>query len=260
MLLFFFNDTATTEIYTLSLHDALPIWVGAVPYLQFIPDKDGDDKPDGPPEILLDGWNLKEVKHNIFSSFTWGPDGWLWATNGIQSKSKIGKPGSTDEKRVKFDCGVWRYHPTRHVFEVVAVGTTNPWGLDFDEYGQCFITNCVIAHLWHVIPGAHFERMYGQHFNPYHYGNIRTCAEDRKSTRLNSSHANISHAVFCLKNNPAICQRGSPPRAPLPRIGHPPPRRAPRQPTPHGAGLTRTLAISPRAVRAGLSRPGPGRR
>src|SRR6202049_5294185 len=26
---FFFNDPATTEIYTLSLHDALPIWVDA---------------------------------------------------------------------------------------------------------------------------------------------------------------------------------------------------------------------------------------
>ena len=26
-LIFFFNDTATTEIYTLSLHDALPIYV-----------------------------------------------------------------------------------------------------------------------------------------------------------------------------------------------------------------------------------------
>src|SRR5256885_17051483 len=26
---FFFNDTATTEIYTLSLHDALPIWLAA---------------------------------------------------------------------------------------------------------------------------------------------------------------------------------------------------------------------------------------
>src|SRR5208337_2742083 len=26
VLFFFFNDTATTEIYTLSLHDALPIW------------------------------------------------------------------------------------------------------------------------------------------------------------------------------------------------------------------------------------------
>src|SRR3712207_6983052 len=27
MCVFFFNDTATTEIYTLSLHDALPIWL-----------------------------------------------------------------------------------------------------------------------------------------------------------------------------------------------------------------------------------------
>src|SRR5688572_33332736 len=29
VLIFFFNDPATTEIYTLSLHDALPIWDGA---------------------------------------------------------------------------------------------------------------------------------------------------------------------------------------------------------------------------------------
>src|SRR3712207_8747820 len=28
-----------------------------------------------------------------------------------------------------------------------------------------------------------------------------TYSKDRKSTRLNSSHANISYAVFCLKNN-----------------------------------------------------------
>src|SRR3712207_8334485 len=31
--MFFFNDTATTEIYTLSLHDALPIWRLCVPLL-----------------------------------------------------------------------------------------------------------------------------------------------------------------------------------------------------------------------------------
>src|SRR5258708_15414645 len=30
MLFFFFNDTATTEIYTLSLHDALPIWPDSI--------------------------------------------------------------------------------------------------------------------------------------------------------------------------------------------------------------------------------------
>src|SRR5260221_13294567 len=31
---FFFNDTATTEIYTLSLHDALPIWNGLEPLFE----------------------------------------------------------------------------------------------------------------------------------------------------------------------------------------------------------------------------------
>ena len=35
MVFFFFNDTATTEIYTLSLHDALPIW-------RAVGDRDGD--------------------------------------------------------------------------------------------------------------------------------------------------------------------------------------------------------------------------
>src|SRR5574340_1364886 len=33
---FFFNDTATTEIYTLSLHDALPIYMGFDPFDEFV--------------------------------------------------------------------------------------------------------------------------------------------------------------------------------------------------------------------------------
>src|SRR3712207_9548595 len=35
-MFFFFNDTATTEIYTLSLHDALPIYTYAVSLQAFI--------------------------------------------------------------------------------------------------------------------------------------------------------------------------------------------------------------------------------
>src|SRR3712207_7972031 len=34
---------------------------------------------------------------------------------------------------------------------------------------------------------------------PRHLGQVRGAGQDRKSTRLNSSHANISYAVFCLK-------------------------------------------------------------
>ena len=36
---FFFNDTATTEIYTLSLHDALPIYYGVILLAQILRDK-----------------------------------------------------------------------------------------------------------------------------------------------------------------------------------------------------------------------------
>src|SRR3712207_6882837 len=35
-------------------------------------------------------------------------------------------------------------------------------------------------------------------------GPVRLLVEDRKSTRLNSSHANISYAVFCLKKKKNI--------------------------------------------------------
>src|SRR5256885_8671882 len=35
-IFFFFNDTATTEIYTLSLHDALPISIGPRPRQPFL--------------------------------------------------------------------------------------------------------------------------------------------------------------------------------------------------------------------------------
>src|SRR3712207_7051607 len=34
-------------------------------------------------------------------------------------------------------------------------------------------------------------------------GEVQHAGEDRKSTRLNSSHANISYAVFCLKKKQA---------------------------------------------------------
>ncbi len=152
------------------------VWLCATPYLLFLPDRNGDDRPDGPPQVVLDGWDL-QAKHNVFNGLTWGPDGWLYGCNGILSKSNVGKPGTPDAQRVALNCGVWRYHPIRQQFEVVAHGTTNPWGLDFDDYGQMFITNCVIHHLWHVVPGAHFQRMFGQDFNPHLYALLPSCAD-----------------------------------------------------------------------------------
>src|SRR2546428_5273218 len=51
-LFFFFNDTATTEIYTLSLHDALPIspWSWACPSWGSAPARGPDRASHGPPD------------------------------------------------------------------------------------------------------------------------------------------------------------------------------------------------------------------
>src|SRR3712207_9204033 len=91
--LFFFNDTATTEIYTLSLHDALPISV------------DGEAR--------------------------------VFEQRDDPARGEVG--------------------PVAGEVEVVPARAADP-RLERVEVGQ-----------------------------------------DRKSTRLNSSHANISYAVFCLK-------------------------------------------------------------
>src|SRR3712207_7376608 len=97
MYFFFFNDTATTEIYTLSLHDALPICSGAL----------GDI-----------GAHIIDITQHLLGD---------------------------------------------RIAEVTALTET-------------FVKE-------RPLPGR--------------YGGLT--AQDRKSTRLNSSHANISYAVFCLK-------------------------------------------------------------
>src|SRR3712207_8921309 len=105
MLFFFFNDTATTEIYTLSLHDALPI------------------------------------------SGTSGGEGSLVPREQ----------------------------------------------LDFE--GRRFLGTTLRAAQIEALRGAPAERPIRV------FVGLRS---DRKSTRLNSSHANISYAVFCLKKKKNI--------------------------------------------------------
>jgi hypothetical protein len=72
---------------------------------------------------------------------------------------------------------VWRYHPVRHEFEVFAHGTSNPWGLDYDQHGEWFVTACVIPHLYHIVPGGRYQRQAGQHFNAHTYEDIKTIAD-----------------------------------------------------------------------------------
>ena len=153
------------------------VWLTSAPNLIFIPDRDGDDQPDGDPEIMLDGFASAKIRHNIVNGLRWGPDGWLYGRHGILETSFVGRPGSTESQRQSLNCGIWRFHPISRTFEVVAHGSTNPWGFDFDQHGEMFMINTVIGHLFHVVPGARYQRMYGAHFNPHTYQVIPQTAD-----------------------------------------------------------------------------------
>ncbi|MFO1019285.1 MAG: PVC-type heme-binding CxxCH protein [Planctomycetales bacterium] len=145
------------------------VWVLCPPQLLFIPDRNGDDIPDGEPEVVLDGFEGAGIRHNIPNGLRWGPDGWPYGRHGILATSHLGAPGTNPAERVSLNCGLWRYHPTRKVVEVVCRGTTNPWGADWNSKGELFFINTVINHLFHVVPGAYYQRMFGEHDNPYLY-------------------------------------------------------------------------------------------
>ena len=148
------------------------VWLSAAPNLLFIPVDQKTDKPTGPPQTVLDGWGYEDT-HEMFNNLKWGPDGWLYGTHGVFTQSNVGVPGATDAERTRLNAGVWRYHPTNKKFELFAEGTSNPWGIDFNDYGQSFVTVCVIPHMFEMIQGARYLRQAGNHFNPYTYDDIK---------------------------------------------------------------------------------------
>lgn len=190
------------------------VWVLHNGTLSFIADKNGDDVPDGEPEVLLDGFNVKTIGHNIVNGLRWGPDGWLYGRHGITDTSSVGAPGTPADKRVRMNCAIWRYHPTLKILETVAHGGTNSWGHDWNVNGELFMINTVIGHLWHVIPGAYYRRMFGTHLNPHVYEIIEQTADhfhwdtgtekwdsirkgiSNKTSELGGGHAHVGMLIY----------------------------------------------------------------
>jgi len=152
------------------------VWVGAAPNLMFIPIKDGDEPKRRARRKSCSTAGLTRTPRNA-EHLHLGAGRLLYGCHGVFTHSNVGKPGAPDSERTRSTPASGRYHPTKHRFELFAEGTSNPWGIDFDEHGQCFVEACVIPHLFHVIQGARYHRQAGSHFNPYVYDDIKTIAD-----------------------------------------------------------------------------------
>jgi putative membrane-bound dehydrogenase-like protein len=196
------------------------VWLMCPPNLLFLPDRDGDDIPDGPAEVVLDGFTVPADNYHTFANgLRWGPDGWLYGRCGASSPGQIGAPGTPDSLRVPVRGGFWRYHRQTKRFEVLSHGTTNPWGHDWNSLGEAFFINTVNGHLWHVIPGAHFARPHtidpnprayaqiDQHADHWHWNNSREIkypyVASSDDDRLGGGHAHSGMMIYQADQWPA---------------------------------------------------------
>ena len=172
------------------------VWIANSPDILFVPDADRDGVPDGPAQVVVTGFGRTDT-HELPNSLTWGPDGWLYGLNGVFNYSKVtypkdspwlkvgqafqpvpnapsnadskvnanratGQPGKADLRtEFTFTCAMFRIHPRTREFQIFAEGTSNPWGIAFNDEGEAFISACVIDHLWHIVETGYYHRQGG---------------------------------------------------------------------------------------------------
>ncbi len=146
------------------------IWVMNTPYLLFYPDGNGDDIPDGDPEVRLAGFGLEDT-HSVANGLAWGPDGWLYGAQGSTTTSRVVRPGVDpgDYRGQYFEgCMVWRYHPQTKAYEIFAEGGGNIFELEFDSEGRLHSGhNGGQTRGWHYLQGGLFLK---QGFDPGKFG------------------------------------------------------------------------------------------
>ncbi len=157
------------------------VFLGAPPYLFYLRDTQGSGKCDSQ-EILLKGFGSQDT-HETLNTFQWGPDGKLFGLHGVFTKSEV--------EGVKLDAAVWNYDVAAKKFSIFAEGTSNPWGMDFDRNGDCFLACCVIPHLFHMVPGGNYIRQGGTSFNPYAYGQLKEICDHVHHKESGWAHAGL---------------------------------------------------------------------
>jgi putative heme-binding domain-containing protein len=115
--------------------------------------------------VVLTGFGRTDT-HELPNSLTWGPDGFLYGLNGVFNHCLVRHRGQEHA----FNCALWRIDPVpdadgpwagTHAFELFAEGTSNPWGIAWNEDGEAFLSACVIDHLWHLTERGYYHRQGG---------------------------------------------------------------------------------------------------
>jgi putative membrane-bound dehydrogenase-like protein len=133
------------------------VWAMTSPNILFIPDRNADGVPDGPAEVVFDGFSYTGGNmHTSANGLEFGIDGWIYGRTGHAHVQSIGPPGTPASQRARLHGSIFRFHPVTRAFEALSSGTVNPWGQDWDKHGEHFFDSTIVGHLWYAMPGAKF--------------------------------------------------------------------------------------------------------
>ena len=102
----------------------------------FIEDTDGDMREDKR-TIVLSGFGTEDT-HHLLHTMRRGPEGLLYFLQSIYIHSHVETPYGV---RRLLGGGVWEFRPETRQLEVISKGLINPWGFEFDRWGQSFATD-----------------------------------------------------------------------------------------------------------------------
>lgn len=115
-------------------------------------DTDGDGKADKRRRVL-NGFGTGDA-HHLIHTFRWAPDGRLYFNQSIYIYSHVETPFGMKSLD---GGGVWMLDPKTLELDIYAKGLVNPWGLQFDRWGQSFLTDGAGGEgINYAFPGATF--------------------------------------------------------------------------------------------------------
>jgi putative heme-binding domain-containing protein len=99
----------------------------------FLKDTNGDLKADER-TIILSGFGTEDT-HHLLHTMRFGPEGLLYFLQSIYIHSHVETPWGI---RRLMGGGVWEFRPETRRLEIISKGLINPWGFEFDRWGQSF--------------------------------------------------------------------------------------------------------------------------
>ncbi|MCC9599315.1 HEAT repeat domain-containing protein [Stieleria sp. JC731] len=129
------------------------VYVAQSTDLLFLEDTDGDGKADRRDRVLS-GFGTEDTHHNLHT-LNFGPDGRLYMNQSVYTRTDAETPHGV--ARLKAGGG-FRFDPSHRRMDIFFHGLWNPWGHQFDQHGNSFMTDGAgFQGIAYVFPGATFN-------------------------------------------------------------------------------------------------------